>query len=181
VPESFSAASFPERNLMRIVIDGYNLIRHIPDLKMLDRTDMEEARAVLVRDLSTYGAGKRHRITVVFDGAEAVHLGGSTRKEGGVTVRFSPRGLSADQVILGLIRNRDADVLVSADREIIDAARLEEVTPVNPELFWEKVQNEMYRRFKGEEEEDSVHRTRGARGRKLPKSRRKERTRIEKL
>ncbi len=168
---------------MRILIDGYNLIRRIPDLKRLERSDMKQARDTLVRELSVYRTGKKHRISVVFDGAEAIHLGGGAEKVGGIIVRYSPRGSSADHLILEAIRKNEADVLVSADRELTDAARRGEATPVSPGLFWDKVQDEMYRRFKGEEEEDqdTGRRTTGAEGRKLSKAQRKDRSRIEKL
>jgi hypothetical protein len=106
------------KNPMRILIDGYNLIRRVPDLKRLERTDMEKARDALVRELSVYRMGKKHRICVVFDGAEAIHLGSGAEKVRGISVRFSPRGSSADQVILEAMRNNEVDVLVSADREL---------------------------------------------------------------
>ena len=166
---------------MRIIIDGYNLIRRVPDLKMRERTDMEQARESLVRELSVYKAGKSHRISVVFDGAEAIHLGGGTEKVGGITVRFSPRGSSADQLILEAIRKKEADILVSADRELTEAARRGEITSVSPELFWDKVQEEMYRRFKGEDLEDESEERRAKGGRRLNKAQRKDRARIEKL
>jgi len=166
---------------MRIVIDGYNLIRRIPELERLDRINMEEAREALIKELSLYRSGKRHQIIVVFDGLEALHLGGSKSKERGVTVRFSPRGKNADQLILDALKSREADVLVSADRELTDAANRSEITAVSPGMFWEKVAEEIYRQFKGEEggEEDLPART--PRGRKLSKVQRRDRARIEKL
>jgi predicted RNA-binding protein with PIN domain len=166
---------------MRILIDGYNLIRRVPDLKRLERTDMEKARDALVRELSVYRMGKKHRICVVFDGAEAIHLGSGAEKVRGISVRFSPRGSSADQVILEAMRNNEVDVLVSADRELTDAARRGEVTSVPPQLFWDKVSEEMYRRFKGEEDEEAGRRAQSAEKRKLSKSQRKDRARMEKL
>jgi len=166
---------------MRIIIDGYNLIRRIPDLKRIERMNMEQARETLVRELSVYRVGKNHRISVVFDGAEAVHLGGGTEKVGGITVRFSPRGSSADQLILEAIRKKETDVLVSADRELTEAAHCGETTSVSPELFWDKVQEEMYRRFKGEDFEDESEERRAKGGRRLTKAQRKDRARIEKL
>lgn len=167
---------------MRIVIDGYNLIRRVPELRVLDRDDLEAGRDGLVQELSTYRAGKGHRIIVVFDGAEALHLGGSRERVAGIAVRYSPRGRSADSVIKEMCRESQADVVVTADREIMDAARRAGVTPVSPDLFWDKVQEEVYRRMKGEEEEER-DRGKGIRdkGRKLSKEQRKERSRIEKL
>jgi len=168
---------------MRIIIDGYNLIRRIPELRALDSQDLESGRDSLVQELSSYRSGKGHRVTVVFDGAESVHLGGGSGKVRGITVRYSPQGRSADSVIMEMCREGQADVVVTADREIVDAAKRASVTPVSPELFWDKVSEEMYRRMKGEEgeEEDAGRSTQHAAGRKLSKGLRRERSRIEKL
>jgi len=166
---------------MRILIDGYNLIRKIPELQKLDRTDMEEARENLIRELSFYRRGKRHRIEVIFDGAEAPRLGGSQGRQAGITVRFSPRGSSADRLILEALKNGEADVLVSADRELTDAAGRSEVTVISPGFFWDKVLEEMYRSFKGEEDQEAGVPGRGQGGRKLAKSRRRDQARMDKL
>jgi len=166
---------------MRILIDGYNLIRKIPELQRLERIDMEEARESLIRELSVYRRGKRHRIEVIFDGAEASRLGGSQGRQAGITVRFSPRGSSADRLILEALKDGAADVLVSADRELTDAAGRSEVTAVSPGLFWDKVLEEMYRSFKGEEDQEAELPGRGQTGRKLAKSRRRDQARIDKL
>lgn len=166
---------------MRIVIDGYNLIRRVPELRALDREDLESVRDGLVQELSTYRAGKGHKITVVFDGVEAVHLGGGSEKVAGISVRYSPRGRSADSVIKEMCREGKADLVVTADREIMDAAKRAGVTPVSPDLFWEKVWAEMYRKMKGEEEEGERLKDKGERGRKLSKEQRKDRGRLDKL
>ena len=166
---------------MRIIIDGYNLIRRVPELRALDRADLEAGRDGLVNELSTYRAGKGHRITVIFDGAESVHLGGGSEKVAGITIRYSARGQSADSVIQKMCREGQADVVISADREIMDVARKTGATPISPDLFWDKVQDEMYRRFKGEENEEEEKRGKGEKGRKLSKEQRRDRGRIEKL
>jgi predicted RNA-binding protein with PIN domain len=167
--------------IVRIVIDGYNLIRRIPELRALDRGDLEEGRNALVHELSAYRSGKGHKITVIFDGAEAVHLGGGSERVGGIAVRYSPRGRSADAVIKDICREGKADVVVSGDREITDEARRFNVTAAGPELFWERVQEEMYRRYKGEEEEVESGRWKVKRVRKLSKEQRRDRGRMEKL
>ena len=166
---------------MRIVIDGYNLIRRIPELRVLDRDDLEAGRDGLVQELSTYRAGKGHRITVVFDGTGSIHLGGGSEKVVGITVRFSPQGRTADSVIKEMCRENQTDMIVSADREITDVAKRAGVTAVSPDLFWDKVQEEMYKRFKGEEPEEAERRTQNAGGRKLSKEQRRDRGRIDKL
>lgn len=167
---------------MRIVIDGYNLIRRVPELRALDREDLEAGRETLVRELSAYRAGKGHRITVVFDGAESLHLGGGSERVAGISVRYSPRGRSADSMIREMCREGKAEVAVTGDREIVDSVKRWGTTAVSPELFWDRVQEEMYRRFKGEEEEqEEGKRGKGEKGRKLSKELRRDRGRIEKL
>ena len=59
---------------MRILIDGYNLIRRIPELREADRSDLALGRESLLEQLSIYRAEKRHRITVLFDGDESTDL-----------------------------------------------------------------------------------------------------------
>jgi predicted RNA-binding protein with PIN domain len=166
---------------MRILIDGYNIIRRIPELKEAERIDLEEGRKTLLEELRLYRLGKGHRITVVFDGAEAGRLGGNLEMERGITVRFSPRGSDADRLILEAVRRKEADILVSADRELSDAAVRYDITAVRPELFWDKVQEEIYRRLKGEELEEQYGGLRVEGGKKLTKAKRKDRGRIDKL
>ncbi|MDF1536675.1 MAG: NYN domain-containing protein [bacterium] len=166
---------------MRILIDGYNLIRRIPELREADRRDLAQGRESLLEQLSQYRAGKQHRITVIFDGADAIHLGGGSEKVGGISVRYSARGRNADQEIMEACRTGQADLLVTADREITDAADRSGVTSISPDLFWDKVSEEMYRRFKGEENEVERGRGKGERGRKLSKAQRRDRGRIENL
>ncbi|UCF89508.1 MAG: NYN domain-containing protein [bacterium] len=169
---------------MRIVIDGYNLIRRVPELRALDREDLEAGRETLVRELSAYRAGKGHRITVVFDGAESLHLGGGSERVAGISVRYSPRGRSADSIIREMCREGKAEVVVTGDREIVDTAKRWGTTAVSPELFWDRVQEEMYRKLKGEEEEEEQEegkRGKGEKGRKLSKELRRDRGWIEKL
>ena len=56
---------------IHIIIDGYNLIRQSPTLSRLDRQDIASGREALVARLAAYRKLKPHRITVVFDGAQA--------------------------------------------------------------------------------------------------------------
>ena len=61
---------------MRIIVDGYNLIRQWPELAMLDRADLQSGREALIRELQAYQRAKRHQITVVFDGRERGEMSG---------------------------------------------------------------------------------------------------------
>ncbi|HDQ44170.1 MAG TPA: NYN domain-containing protein, partial [bacterium] len=51
-----------------ILIDGYNLMHRIPEIRSGMKNDLEGARERLILRLSSYAALHRARLTVVFDG-----------------------------------------------------------------------------------------------------------------
>ena len=164
---------------MRILIDGYNLIRRVPDLALLDREDLEAGRERLVAELSEYRSAKGHRITVVFDGAGSGRLGASRENIRGISVVYSPAGRSADDILRSMCLGGEADLLVTADREVAQAANSRRITVVEPEGFWGRLEAERMRKLKGleEEEERPPHRP----GRKPSKRRRQDIKRLTRL
>ncbi|MBN2396950.1 MAG: NYN domain-containing protein [Deltaproteobacteria bacterium] len=108
---------------MHIIIDGYNLIRQSDSLRRIERLGLERGRSELIRRVAAYRRSKGHRVTVVFDG----WLDGSAKeerlREDGVTVIYSRRGETADEVIKRMARvERGTElVVVSSDREVADA------------------------------------------------------------
>lgn len=139
---------------MRILVDGYNLIRHIPELALADREDLEVGRDELVDSLSRYRSGKGHKITVVFDGADSYFSGGDTEKRKGITIIFSRHGRSADDVIMKMCLDNKADVVVTADGDLRRKTESSGVVSAHPDLFWDRVQGEIYRQLKGTLPED---------------------------
>lgn len=100
---------------MRVIIDGYNVIRSDPATRALPH---EEQRAALVRRLaasgrSFFGVGG---IIVVFDGCND----GAVESIGGVDVRFS-RDRTADDVVAELAG--PGVLVVTSDRELADRCR----------------------------------------------------------
>jgi len=166
---------------MRIIIDGYNLIRRIPELSSFEQVDLEEGRKYLVRELSSYRAGKGHRVTVVFDGAGSVHLGGGSEKERGISIVYSRQGRTADDVIAKICQDGGADLLVTGDRDLKDRADRAGVPAVEPERFWERVEEERIRNLKGLEPEDEEDEPVKRPGKKLSKKARKTRSRLSRL
>ncbi|NOY87577.1 MAG: NYN domain-containing protein [Deltaproteobacteria bacterium] len=165
---------------MRILIDGYNIIRRIPELSALDRADMEEGRDYLIGELSRYRSGKGHGIVVVFDGAGSYHLGDRGSRVKGITVIYSRQGRSADDVIAALCREGKADLLVTADRELCQRAERAGVPSATPELFWKKLEEEKFRKMKGLETEDEDYPSHGQ-GRRLRKKVRKVKNLLSRL
>jgi predicted RNA-binding protein with PIN domain len=107
-----------------IIIDGYNLIRQSRRFKSIDRQDIERGRLKLLEELTAYKKKKRHRITVVFDGANAPVFSQRQDRIGGIDIRFSSTGDSADSLIKKMAaRERDHALVVSSDRDIVGFAR----------------------------------------------------------
>ncbi len=96
-----------------LIVDGYNLICHGgPYRERADRDDIDAARSALVGDIAAYVGGETDA-TVVFDGASNELSTGEPHSVLGVTVIFSPFGVSADSVIESLARRaRDRGIPV---------------------------------------------------------------------
>ena len=108
---------------MRLLIDGYNLIPAIPELRRLLRGDLEAGREGLIEMLRTWrrNSGGSHRITVVFDGKPQRDRG-ERRSAGGIETLFSRHEI-ADALILRLLKgDHRGAVLVTSDRALGEAA-----------------------------------------------------------
>ncbi len=104
---------------MPILIDGHNLIGHLPILSFEDPDDEEK----LARLLSSYRARTGREITVVFDPGGAFHLP-RRRQLGGVKIVFAPQGSNADRVIIDRVqrlRNANEWMVITSDRELAEA------------------------------------------------------------
>lgn len=105
---------------MQWLIDGHNLIGHMPGLRLDDPHDEEK----LLQHLRRYRARTGHQIRVVFDAGPA-YRPAQTKKQGGITVQFAPSGKTADQIIMRHLRNvknAQAVMVVSSDRAVQQAA-----------------------------------------------------------
>jgi len=106
---------------MHVLIDGHNLIGKLSDISLADRDDETK----LLRRIQRYRARTGRRVTVFFDGG-AVYKPGSTRKIGGITIRYAPHGVTADALIIKQLRrerNPKEVLVVTSDREIQRAAK----------------------------------------------------------
>jgi predicted RNA-binding protein with PIN domain len=115
------------------LIDGHNLIGRLPDLSLSDPDD----EAQLVARLRGYMARRGKRCTVIFDRGLP---GGPSRRLSthSVQVVFAHGGTTADAIILERIHEaRDPGnlIVVSADREIVNAARRRRMRVMSPARF----------------------------------------------
>ena len=108
---------------LHLIIDGYNLIRQSASLGSLDDQDIQLGREALIAKLVAYRRLKPHRITVVFDGANAPHFARCQDRTKGVAICFSQNGELADAVIKRMVaQERERAVVVSSDRDVADYA-----------------------------------------------------------
>jgi uncharacterized protein len=108
---------------IHIIIDGYNLIRRSPTLSRLDRQEIALGREALVARLAAYRTLKPHRITVVFDGAQAPASAAARDQVKGIRIVFSRDGELADAVIVRMARQeREKAIVVSSDAAVARAA-----------------------------------------------------------
>jgi len=108
---------------MRIIIDGYNLLRHNQGLNRLACRDLKGAREQLLKRLESYRRVKGHSLEVVFDAWKGDSPRQQEERFGGIKVIYSPSGQNADEVIKGIARTfGNGVVVVTSDREVADYA-----------------------------------------------------------
>ncbi|WP_019630880.1 NYN domain-containing protein [Actinomadura atramentaria] len=117
---------------VHLVVDGYNVTKTgYGGLPLADQ------RARLVTGLGGLAAQTRAEVTCVFDGAE-LDAPVALSAPRGVRVKFSPPGVTADELIGELVRAEPpgrAVVVVSTDREVADAARRAGARPAPSRLL----------------------------------------------
>ena len=172
---------------LRIIIDGYNLIRQSPTLRSYDFLDVAKGREKLIEILAQYRTLKHHPVLVVFDGWQEGNLTEQRTKEKGIDIIYSKRGEKADEVIKRLVSNfKEELIVVTSDREIINFCQSRRCKIITSALFEEKMEFSLLARMKGLEEDDEKslpHLSTKKKGpsKKLPKSKRKLLQRLKKL
>lgn len=126
---------------VHLLIDGYNLIRQSVALSAIDAQDIQDGRMALLAALTAYRRIKRHRITVVFDGMGADYGTPDRDQHRGITVVFSRRGETADQVIKRMARHHGQKAMVvTSDRDIASSAERSGCAVISAPAFEEKLQ-----------------------------------------
>ena len=90
----------PPRKLKEyIIIDGYNVIFAIDELRRVAETDIALARDILIRTMCNHTAFRKCHAEIVFDAYKRKGAGGSVEKCGNVTVVYTKEGMTADSYI----------------------------------------------------------------------------------
>ena len=106
---------------MPYLVDGHNLIPHIPGITLKDLED----ELALVQLLERFARQERTRVEVFFDQAPPSRAG--SRSFGTVRAHFIRQGLTADQAIISRLGKMGKEAknwtVVTSDREILAEAR----------------------------------------------------------
>ncbi len=123
---------------MPYLIDGNNLIGHIPDLDLGDRS----SRFQLISRLLRFQKINNTRVIVAFDGPPDDRLDNSGSHPSPVSVLFPETGQNADAVIEAVIQ-RQTDLrrffVVSSDREIRHFARRQGAKSIDCAEFYKEM------------------------------------------
>jgi hypothetical protein len=172
--------------LMRVIVDGYNFIRQSPELSRIESQGLEAARRELVRRLSDYRHRKGHQIVVVFDAAEGIYSSQRQEWSHGISIAYSKRGETADEVIKRLASTgREGVVVVTSDRELAIFAEKQGSTTIRSDEFEQKMirptvllaQDDLPE----EEEEDRSGQRKKGNPKRLPKARRQRQAKLLQL
>lgn len=123
---------------MKILIDGYNVLKAIEPGKYI--TDQE--REKFVNQLARYGKRKGHTLILVFDGGFMSMQ--ETLRIGPVHVMYVGHKRTADEYIMQYLdRHRSEQLLlISNDRELIDHASHYDMPHIGAMTFYNYVQAE---------------------------------------
>jgi len=172
---------------LHIIIDGYNVIRRSKQLSLLDLQDIQEGREALQNILAEYRKSKGHRITIVFDGTNAMSSDSQHRRFRGIEILFSRHGETADTVIKRMAaREKESVLVVSSDRDIISFVESVGSATIGSRMFEDKILRALYGRESGGSEDSPdtgwvpTTRKKGP-SRRLPKKKRRNRDKIIKL
>ena len=167
---------------MNILIDGYNLIRSDPDLRIAEAKG--EGVSALLHALRLYRKAKGHRLTLVLDAGPQPEESRANLE--GIPVIYSGHGQSADDVIARLAAKQGPGAtVITNDRELSARCRVHGAEVVGSGEFAEKLLEAAL--IQGgepfEEEEQGWDFTTKKKGpsRRLPKSKRKSKRRKSRL
>jgi predicted RNA-binding protein with PIN domain len=171
---------------LRIIIDGYNLIRQSPALRAYDNLEIAQGREKLIERLAHYRSLKKHPMLVVFDGWQEGDFTEQRTREKGIDIIYSKRGEKADEVIKRLVSHSGEElIVVTSDREITHFCQSRRCEVLPSPSFEEKIEFSLLAHEKGLEEDEKplppLSTKKKGPSRKLPKSKRRSQRRLKKL
>ncbi len=127
----------------KYLIDGYNVMYRLPQLRTLAMENFESARDALITKIAPFCTTTGAQVTIVFDGRgphsePVVPFSGAP----GLKVEYSPEKITADTIIERTVysseRRRDI-IVVSGDQGIRNLCRGLGAMVMKPDNFWDGV------------------------------------------
>jgi hypothetical protein len=157
-----------------IIIDGYNYIHRVRSSGIHADTNMDMLRRDFLDKFVRYKKQKGVKITVVFDAYNSFSTGRQRENYKGIDVVYSRENETADDVMIGWIREKKAGmVIVTSDRAIIDEAKRYGVAFIVPAKLEMMISQEGFSKDKEAVEEEENYVRQKGNPRKLPKKLRK--------
>jgi predicted RNA-binding protein with PIN domain len=125
---------------MKIIIDGYNLIKSIESEFPLG-INLRQKREHLIKLLASSYISHKKEILVVFDSDENDQISSNYNYKN-VKIKYSYKGKKADEVIQELVRSEikpNQLEIVTSDREIQFTAKQHSASVINAQEFWKKI------------------------------------------
>jgi len=168
--------------MAHIVVDGYNYMMRTVASRVQEGSMMETLRRGILEKLSRYKRERGARITVVFDAYKSSSPARQRENFLGIDVVYSRENETADDVIIGWIRERRAGmVVVTSDRAIIDEAKRSGVAFITPQKLEEMITESMTGRDEGSDDYEESGPAKKGNPRKLPKKLRQASRTIHKI
>ena len=165
-----------------LIIDGYNYLNRTRTSPASDGSNLDALRRALLDRLVRYKKQKGAKITVVFDAYKSYSPGRQKEIYKGIDVVYSREGETADDVIMGWIKERRAGiVIVTSDRAIIDEAKRCSVPFVTPPGLEALIADEGSGKGDDEAGEEAYPGKKRGNPRKLPKKLRKATRALKKI
>ncbi len=153
-----------------IVIDGYNYMMRVLGSQVRNSTLMETPRRALLDRLSRYKRMNGGKITVVFDAYNGLSPGRQRENYLGIDVVYSRENETADDVIIGWIReDRPNMVVVTSDRAILDEAKRKGVPFITPRRMDEMMTADIHGKNGNPDDDEDLPHVKKGNPRKLPK------------
>jgi len=143
---------------------------------------MDMLRRTFLERFAKYKRRKDIKITVVFDAYKGFSTGRQRENYKGINVVYSKENETADDVMIGWIREKKEGVIVvTSDRAIIDEAKRYNITFVVPSQFEAMISQVGLEIDKEESEEGTYNVKKKGNPRKLPKRLRRVKTTLNKI
>ncbi|MCX5806659.1 MAG: NYN domain-containing protein [Proteobacteria bacterium] len=168
--------------MTHLIIDGYNYINRIRTSPAGEGSNLDMLRRSLLDRFVQYKKLKRVKLTVVFDAYNSFSPGRQRENYKGIDVVYSGEKETADDVIIGWIREKRAGIVaVSSDRAIIDEAKRHGVAFLTPPGMEALMVNDVSGKDGESDETDRQSAKKKGNPRKLPKKLRKSTKTIGKI